>query len=92
MVRLDDTDGGEKIEIIDAKGKESIVLDTAKNTITLSADKDVIIESKNGALKLSGKNGVEIVSQGTAKIQASQTLDVKSDAQVNVKGSAINLN
>ena len=92
VIRLDDTDGGEKIEIIDAKGKESIVLDTAKNTITLSADKDVIIESKNGALKLSGKSGVEIVSQGKARIEASQTLDVKSDAQVNVKGSAINLN
>ncbi|HEX6904121.1 MAG TPA: phage baseplate assembly protein V [Thermoanaerobaculia bacterium] len=92
VIRLDDTDGGEKIEIVDAKGKESIVFDAAKNTITVSADKDVVIESKNGSLKLSGKNGVEIVSQGKAKIQASQNLDVKSDAQVNVKGSTINLN
>jgi phage baseplate assembly protein V len=92
VIRLDDTDGGERIEIVDAKGKQSIVLDTAENTITVSADQDVVIESKNGQLKLSGKNGVEIVSQGKAKIQASQTLDVESDAQVNVKGSVINLN
>jgi phage baseplate assembly protein V len=92
VIRLDDTDGGEKIEIVDAAGKESIVFDAAENTITITADKDVVIESKNGSLKLSGKNGVEIVSQGKAKLQASQNLDVQSDAQVNVKGAAINLN
>ena len=89
---LDDTDGAEQIKIVDAKGKESIVLDTANNTITITADQDVVIESKNGKLKLSAKNGVEIASQAGAKIEASQDLDMKSDGQVNVKGSVINLN
>jgi uncharacterized protein involved in type VI secretion and phage assembly len=92
VVRLDDTDGGEKIEILGAGDKESIVLDTAANTITIRADKDVVIESANGTLKLSGKNGVEIVSEAAAKIQSKQDLDVKSDGQVNVKGSMVNLN
>ena len=92
VIRLDDADGKEKIEIVDAKGKESIVLDTANNTITLAADQDVVIEAKNGKLKLSAKNGVEIASQAGAKIEASQDLDMKSDGQVNVKGSVINLN
>lgn len=92
VIRLDDTEGGERIEILDAKGKDSIVLDTAASTITLSADQDVVIEAKNGKLKLSGKNGVEIASQAGAKIEASQNLEVKSDAQVNVKGAVINLN
>lgn len=76
VVRLDDTAGGEKIEILDAAGKQSIVLDTAQSTLTIRADQDVVIESTSGALKLSGKNGVEIVSS----------------AQVDVKGSVINLN
>jgi len=92
-VSLDDTDGKEKIEIVDAKGKESMVLDVAANTITISADKDVVIESKNGAIKLTAKSGVEIVAQdGPAKLKASGTLDVESGGQVNVKGSGINLN
>lgn len=92
-VSLDDTDGKEKIEIVDAKGQESIVLDVAKNTITISADKDVVIESKSGSIKLTAKQGVEITAQdGAAKLEAGGNLDVKSGAQVNVKGSAINLN
>ncbi len=91
-VSLDDT-VKEKIEILDAKGKESIVLDVAKNTITITADKDVVIESKDGTIKLTAKKGIEITAQdGPAKLEASGNVDVKSGAQVNVKGSAINLN
>jgi uncharacterized protein involved in type VI secretion and phage assembly len=92
-VTLDDTDGSERIEITDAEGKQSIVFDTVASTLTITADKDVVIESKNGALKLSGKQGIEITSaDGPGKIQTKQNLDAKSDAQVNVKGSVINLN
>ncbi len=92
VIRLDDTDGGEKIEIVDAAGKQSIVLDGAAGTITICADSDVVLESKNGGLKLRAKNGVEIASQAGARVEAAQNLDLKSDAQVNVKGAAINLN
>jgi uncharacterized protein involved in type VI secretion and phage assembly len=93
VVRLDDTKGGEKIEIIDAKGKQSIVFDTAASTLTLTADQDVVIESKSGLLKLSGKKGVEITaSEGAGKLESKQNLDIKSSGQVNVKGSVINLN
>ncbi len=92
VVRLDDTDGAEKIEIVDADGKQSIVLDTAGGTIKLTADKDVAIESKNGKLLLTGKGGVEIISNAGVKIEASQNMDLKAGPQVNVKGKAINLN
>ncbi len=94
VVRLDDSEGGEKIEIVDAKGKQSIVFDTAAGTLTLTADQDVVIESKNGRLKLSGHKGVEITAPaGAGKLETQQNLDVKSSGgQVNVKGTAINLN
>lgn len=94
VVRLDDTDGGEKIEIVDAKGKQSIVFDTAAGTLTITADQDVVIESKSGLLKLSGKKGVEITApDGKGKLEAGQGLDVKSPSgQINVKGTVINLN
>ncbi len=94
VVRLDDTDGKEKIEIVDAKGEQSIVFDTAASTLTLTADQDVVIESKKGLLKLTGNKGVEITApDGAGKLEAQQGLDVKSPGgQVNVKGTVINLN
>lgn len=94
VVRLDDTDGSEKIEIIDAKGKESLVFDAKQNTITITAEKDVVIESKDGMVKLTGKKGVEITApDGAGKLEVKQNLDVTSSGgQVNVKGTAINLN
>lgn len=94
IIRIDDTEGREKIEIVDAKGKQSLVFDTAAGTLTITAEKDVVIESKSGQLKLVGKKGVEIEApDGAAKLEARQSLDVKSSGgQVNVKGSTINLN
>jgi uncharacterized protein involved in type VI secretion and phage assembly len=93
VVRLDDTDGAEKIEIVNAKGTESLVFDTAHNTITLTADKDVVIESKNGMVKLTGQKGVEITAPGgPGKLETAKALDVKSSGNVNVKGTVINLN
>jgi uncharacterized protein involved in type VI secretion and phage assembly len=92
-ISLDDTDGKEKIEIVDAKGKESVVIDTAKNTITITADKDVVIESKNGKVQITAKQGIEIKSQdGPASLEAGGNIDVKAGGQANVKGATINLN
>ena len=91
LIRLDDKDGEEKIEIIDASEKNSIVIDTADNTITLKADADITIESGNGKLILSG-NGIEITSQADIKIEASQNLDVKGGPQLNIKGDVVNIN
>jgi len=94
VVRLDDTDGAEKIEIADGAGKESLVFDSAANTITLTAEMDVVIESKNGKVKVTGKKGVEITApDGAGKLESGKDLDVKSTGgNVNVKGSVINLN
>ena len=94
VIRLDDTDGAEKIEILNGAGTESLVFDTAANTITLSADQDVAIESKNGKVKITGQKGVEITAPGgPGKLESKEALDVKSTGgNVNVKGSVINLN
>jgi len=94
VIRLDDTDGAEKIEILNGAGTESLVFDTAANTITLSADQDVAIESKNGKVKITGQKGVEITAPGgPGKLETKEALDVKSTGgNVNVKGSVINLN
>jgi phage baseplate assembly protein V len=91
VIRLTDADGDEKIEIIDKTGKNSIVISAKDKTVTIGADADIIVKSTNGKLKLSG-NGVEITSQAAVKIEASQNVDLKAGAQLNVKGQMVNIN
>jgi phage baseplate assembly protein V len=91
VIRLSDTDGDAKIEIIDSSGKNTIVISAKDNRITITADGDVTVQSNNGKLKLSGK-GVEITSTSTVKIEASQSADLKASGQLNIKGSAVNIN
>jgi uncharacterized protein involved in type VI secretion and phage assembly len=68
IIRLDDTDGSEKIEIIDKSEKNSIVIDTSANTITIAADADITIQSSSGKLTLKGM-GIEISSDADVKIK-----------------------
>ena len=91
VIRLTDTQGGEKIEIIDKTGKNSIVISAKDNTVTITADADVTVTSTKGKLKLAGK-GVEITSQAEVKIEASQNLDLKAGPQLNLKGQIVNIN
>jgi uncharacterized protein (DUF2345 family) len=91
IIRFDDTDGSEKIEIIDSSGNNSITIDTTNNTIAIAADADITIQSNNGKLILSG-NGVEITSQADIKIEASQNLDLQGGPQLNIQGSVVNIN
>lgn len=91
VVRLDDSDGAEKIEIVDKSGNNSIVFDASANTITIKADQDIAIESSNGKLKLSGR-GIEITSQAAVKVEASSTMDLKAGGQMTVKGAMVNIN
>jgi uncharacterized protein involved in type VI secretion and phage assembly len=90
-VRLDDTDGGEKIEISDKDDKNSIVIDVANSTIAITADSDITIESKNGKIKISGK-GIELTSQAEVKVEAQSSMDLKASGQMTIKGATVNIN
>jgi uncharacterized protein involved in type VI secretion and phage assembly len=91
IIRLDDSDGAEKIEIIDKSGENTIVISTADNTITIKAKADITIQSSGGKLSLSGK-GIEITSQAEVKIEASSSMDLKASGQMTVKGATVNIN
>ena len=90
IIRLDDTADAEKIEIID-KNKNSIIVNTAKNTITVAADADITIQSTKGKLILQG-NDIEMKSQAGVKVEASQGMELKAGSQLNIKGSVVNIN
>lgn len=90
VIRLDDANGAEKIEITAAKGKSTIVLDTQAGTITVKTDKDLIIESANGAVKITGKS-VEITASGAIKLDAKQDLELKAGVSLKQSGSTAEL-
>jgi phage baseplate assembly protein V len=91
LIRFTDTDGDAKIEIIDSSAKNMIVISTKDNSIAITASGDVTIQSNNGKLKLTG-NSVEITSASTVKIEASQSMAVKSSGDLTVKGQVVNIN
>ena len=92
IIRLDDTDGAEKIEIIDKSGKNSVTIDAAANTITVKADSDITFEAAQGKVTLKGQS-VEISSTAQdVKLESAANMDVKSSGQLTVKGATVNIN
>ncbi len=91
IIRLNDEDGKEKIEIIDKSEKNSLVFDTASNTITITSDKDINLKASQGTIKLEAQK-IELKSSSDTKIEASAGMDIKANATMNVKGATINLN
>lgn len=91
VIKLNDEDGKETIEIIDKSEKNSILVDTAKNTVTITADKDITLSAPQGTIKLDAQK-VEIASSADTKVEAGAGLDVKASATLNIKGATVNIN
>ncbi|MFW9817699.1 MAG: phage baseplate assembly protein V [Candidatus Thorarchaeota archaeon] len=91
MVKLNDEAGKETVEIIDKTGKNSIVIDTAKNTVTITTDKDISVLASQGTITLDAQN-IKIKSSADTKIESGAGMDIKSSATMNIKGATVNLN
>lgn len=91
VVRLNDKQGGEAIEIIDKSGNK-IVIRSTDNTLTIEAQGDIAIKSGSGKLAMTAPAGIEIQSQTSIKIKAGTTMDVSATGPMTVKGALIKLN
>jgi uncharacterized protein involved in type VI secretion and phage assembly len=91
VVKLNDEDGKETIEIIDKSTKNSIVIDTAGNTITITSDKDITLKASNGTITLDAQK-VAVKSSADSKIEAGAGMDVKASGTMNIKGATVNIN
>jgi uncharacterized protein involved in type VI secretion and phage assembly len=91
VIRLCDSDGDERIEVIDKTGNNRIVIRSADNTISVEAQSDISIKSATGKVKIDAV-GVEITSSTDVKIQAQTSIDASATGQVNIKGSLVNVN
>ncbi|PSB22148.1 phage tail protein [Phormidesmis priestleyi ULC007] len=91
VIRLNDEDGKETIEIIDKTEKNKIVIDTSENTIAITSNKDITLSAPKGAIKLEAQK-IQLKSTAETKIEANAGMDIKANATMNVKGATINLN
>lgn len=91
LIKFDDTDGGEKIEIVDKTGANSIVLDSAENTITITADKDIVLAAPQGTISLSAKT-LELASTEGAKVEAGGEMTLEASSSMTVKGATVDIN
>jgi uncharacterized protein involved in type VI secretion and phage assembly len=78
LVRLDDTNGDEKVEIIDKTGGNSITIKSSDNSITIVC---------TGRMKLQA-NGIDITSESDLNIQANSTLNMASQGPMSIQGSS----
>jgi uncharacterized protein involved in type VI secretion and phage assembly len=91
VIRLDDTDGQEKIEIVDKSENNKIIIDTKEKKISIKSDKDIEISAPNGKVTIKA-NDFEVKSQASAKIEASSSMDLKASGTTNIKGATVNIN
>ncbi len=91
VVLLDDTDGEEKIEVVDKTGNNKITIDVKTNTISITTDKDIELKASKGKIVLDAKE-IEINSSTSTKLEAGSTMDVKSSATMDIKGATVNIN
>ena len=91
LIRLCDSDGDERIEIIDKSGQNRIVIHSQDNRISIEAQGDIAIKSATGKVKIDAV-GVEINSSTDVKIQAQTTLDANASAQVSIQGALVKIN
>jgi len=91
ILRFDDKGGAEKIELIDASGNSSLVIDTGAKTITITSAKDVVIKAEHGTITLQAQK-VEVASTGKTTVSADGGLNLESSGNTVLKGSIVNIN
>ena len=91
VIRLNDEEGQETIEIIDKTANNSIVIDTATNTIAITTNGDIILSASQGKIELEAQN-IEIKSSADTKVEADGGMELTASSTMNLKGQTINLN
>ena len=91
VVRLNDKDGHETIEIVDKSGKNSIVIDTASGKLTITAGKDIALVAKQGTISLDAKQ-IRLASSAATAIDARAGMDVTAGGKLKIKGAPVDIN
>jgi uncharacterized protein involved in type VI secretion and phage assembly len=84
VIRFDDTNGAEKIEIIDKDKSRKVVLDSGQGKIQVTCDQgDVEVTASSGTVK---------VQAVTVDIQASGNMTLHASGTMTISGATVNIN
>lgn len=84
IILLDDTDGQEKIELIDKDGQRRVKIDSANGKIEVTCSQgDVLVSATAGEVKVQALN---------VKIEATQSLSLECQGPTTIKGSTVAIN
>lgn len=88
LIRLDDTDGKEKIEILDKSGKNSLIFDTQNNSVTIRAAGDITLSAPQGTLTLEAQQ-LEFKANDRSRVEAKQIqLEAQQSIELNASNTA----
>jgi uncharacterized protein involved in type VI secretion and phage assembly len=90
IIRLDDTNGNEKIEILDKTGNNSLTIAAADNSITLTCNGRMKLQAMG--IDISSQTDINIQAQTTMDISADATMDISADATMDISGAMVNIN
>ncbi len=91
VIRLNDEEGKETIEIIDKSEQNSLIFHTESNTISIESQGDITLSASQGTIKLEAQT-IEIKSSADSTVEASTTLDLTANTTMTLQGQTINLN
>jgi uncharacterized protein involved in type VI secretion and phage assembly len=84
VIKLDDTDGAERIEIVDKDGQRRIVIDSSGSKIQITCD--------SGDIEISAPSGKVSVDAQSIELKATTTIDIEATGQLTLKGATVNIN
>jgi uncharacterized protein involved in type VI secretion and phage assembly len=84
IIKLDDTQGAETIEIIDKNEKQKIIID--------SAGEKIQIICVSGDVEISATSGTVKVEAATVEVKASGSMSLEAGGTMTIKGSTVNIN
>jgi uncharacterized protein involved in type VI secretion and phage assembly len=86
IIKLNDTKGGETIEISDKDNSRRVVMNSANKTIQVQADDgDIEIKAGSGSVRISAAQNVEIMTNGNMDLRAAGALTIRG-ALVKIDG------
>jgi len=84
VIRLDETKGAEKIEIVDKDENRKVVIDSANSKIQVICEQgDVEVQAKSGSVK---------VEAMTVEIKSSANMTLEATGTMTIKGATVNIN
>lgn len=88
VITLDDTSGSEKIEIIDAKSKTSIVMDTASEQVTIKAGATRSITMGKSNIEVKASSNTAVLSDSDIKLTVGGSTITIGTAMIEIKSGS----